>query len=460
MAGKIKFLDQLMAPLRRRVPPMKVGGSGGTAVWGGVVQEREKESALIGTEKYRTFSDLLANVSIVGASVRYFLNLVAKPTWKMIPPEDGGSEAEEIAELIEEFLQDMNTPWHRVVRRAGMFKFHGYSIQEWTAKRRDDGKIGFLDVEARPQATIERWDVDENSNVVGVAQRSPQTSELLYIPRQKLAYLVDDSLSDSPEGLGLFPVARAPLAALQEEVDAGRMTQEDATAVVKPLRDFIEKHIKNPELGLLLDSKTYESSDERQAPSGTPQWAVDLMRGDGTGGTTESISSSIERITRELARIMGTEFLLLGGDGKGSLALSRDKTQGFALLVDSALVEVAQAYKQDLIGPLFMLNGWDDKLKPTPKTEQIQYRDIEQITGALVDLAQAGATLAPDDEAINEVRDLLGLSHAEMRSMLEDAELQRKATVTSFEEGGKNGSNQNGKPAASKPALPAKKGSS
>jgi hypothetical protein len=39
----------------------------------------------------------------------------------------------------------------------------------------------------------------------GVIQESPLTGESLYIPRWKSIYLVDDLLSDSPDGLGLVP---------------------------------------------------------------------------------------------------------------------------------------------------------------------------------------------------------------------------------------------------------------
>ena len=40
--------------------------------------------------------------------------------------------------------------------------------------------------------------------VEGIWQRSPQTQEYYYIPRAKTFYLVDDTLNDSPEGMGLF----------------------------------------------------------------------------------------------------------------------------------------------------------------------------------------------------------------------------------------------------------------
>ena len=93
-------------------------------------------------------------------------------------------------------------------------------------------------------------------------------------------YLVDDSLNDSPEGLGLFrhlvdpnkrlkryeqlegygfetdlrgiPVGRAPFSALAQMVTSGEITDEDRAKIEEPMREFIRSHIKNPALGILL----------------------------------------------------------------------------------------------------------------------------------------------------------------------------------------------------------------
>jgi len=102
--------------------------------------------------------------------------------------------------------------------------------------------------------------------------------------------------------------------------------------------------------------------------------------------------------------------LLLGGDSGGSYALSRDKTQQFGLIVDSCLKELKETYEKDFLKPLWALNGWDEDLMPTFSVEKIQYRDITEVTTALKDLAAAG--LAPDDEAINILRGILGLPDA------------------------------------------------
>jgi hypothetical protein len=443
-----KFVDNVLSTIRRTIGPMLSGGVGGAVVYSGFLVEDEKNSDLVGQQKYLTYSDLLANVSVIAASVRYYLNLISRAGWTYEPREEiegaARGEAERYSDLVARALDDMTTPYHRVVRRASMYKFHGFSVQEWTARRMKDGTIGFLDVEARPQVTIERWDLDVSGTVHGVVQRSPQDGRELYLPRRKLVYAVDDALRDSPEGLGLFrhlaepskrlqefqlleaygfetdlrgiPIARAPLAEINRLKKTNQLTAAQAAELTSPLETFIQKHVRRPDLGLLLDSKTYQTTDERSSPSSVRQWDLELLKGD-VAGPLGPVAAAIERLNRELARVMGTEFLLLGGDGKGSLALSRNKTDQFALVVDSALRELGETVEADLIGPLFALNGWPEEYRPCAKPESTKFADVEQITGALADLAQSGATLLPDDPAINAVRDLLGVPQVEVLSL-------------------------------------------
>jgi hypothetical protein len=417
--------------------PFSVVGAPGTAIYGGQLVSKERESRLQGRQKYITFSNMLANTAIVAAGARYFTDLLAKAEWT-VDPADDSEAAEKQAELVEEIMRDMTTPWHRVIKRLGMFTMYGFAVAEWTAKRREDGVIGLLDIEPRSQKTIEKWELDESGTVTGIIQTDPQNGKEIYLPRGKCIYVVDDTLDDSPEGLGLFrhlvkiadrletyellegwgfqtdlrgvPVARGPFTDLEIMVKAGTLSRAQADALKAPMLDFIENHNRNPELGMLLDSRTYQTTDEKNSPSPVKQWDVELLTGDPNG--MEEVAAAIERLNREMARILGVEQLLLGSDSAGSHALSRDKTQAFGLKVDSALKEIKEVMERDLLKTLWALNGWDDELMPSFKIEKIQYRDIEQVTGALEQMARAGATMDLNDPAVNEIRAILGLSDA------------------------------------------------
>lgn len=437
----------------------RVIGHMGTSVYGGYVTSREKNARLTGQEKYRTYSEILANITTVAAGVRFYLALIAKAKWNVEPADVSGAdamaEATRIADLTQDIMYDMQTPWARATRRMAMYRFYGYSVQEWTAKRRPDGVVGYLDLAPRPQITIERWDLDVTGQVIGCVQRSEQTSEEIYLPRNKLAYIVDDSLNDSPEGLGLFrhlaeaaqrlrvyeelegfgfeadtrgiPILRAPISELDDLVEAREISSAQKNHILQGFLDFQKNHIKTPELGILMDSDPYRSLDEDATPSSTPKWDVSLLEGAGTQGQRELLEA-IERVHRELARVLSVEQLLLGDGDGGSMALSRDKSNNFRLVVDSALQEIAQVMQRDFVGPLMRMNGWDDALTPTLKPESIRSDSPEQIAAVIRDLSVAGAPIDRRDELVGEIYDLLGLS-APAPDMMEADMLQDRAVA-------------------------------
>ncbi len=425
----------LHIPGTARVSPSKEAGVSGTPVHGGWVDTGETNPKLSGANRYRTAANILTNISVVAASVRYFLNLLANPKWSVTPVDDT-PEAEAMAEFVEDVINDLESSWTGVVRRTGLYRFHGFSIQEWTAKKRDDGLIGLKSIESRPQHTIERWEIDDNGNVIGVFQRSPQNGEELPLDRWKLVYMVDDTLTDSPEGMGWFrhlvepasrleeylslekvgferdlagiPVGRAPITAINKAVEVGNLSRADADTMIDGLKNFVKMEIKKKNTGLVLDSQTFESQTaDGTQPSAVAQWGIELLTGD--AGSIEQLGNAIERINLEMARIIGTENMFVGSDGVGSMALSKDKSANLYLNINATLTEMTEKFTKDIIDPLWALNGFDKKLKPKFTVEDLAFKDAAQISATLRDMANAGAVLAPDDPAIDDLRDMLGI---------------------------------------------------
>ena len=134
---------------------------------------------------------------------------------------------------------------------------------------------------------------------------------------------------------------------------------------------------------------------------------MELLKGSAT--SFKENAEAIERVNREMARVLGVEQLLLGA-GNGSYALSADKTSSFFLLVDGALTEIREAVVEDLLKTLWELNGWDPEMMPELTTEAVRHTDVQEMAAVLRDMAAAGAVLDINDPAINEVREILGLS--------------------------------------------------
>jgi hypothetical protein len=416
--------------------PMQDLGVAGTAVFGGIIQQKDVSNLWRGSARYTLVSEIVSNVSIVAASIRHYMNLATHPAWKVVPVSDTDPEAKELAEFVDEVLFDMDTTMSSLVRSTTSYLFHGFSFQEWRAKKRQDGRIGFQHVKPRPQHTVERWSVDESGEVLGVFQRSPQTGRLIGLPRGKLVYAVDHTFTDAPDGFGIFrqlvephnrlkkllslevsvferdlrgiPIGRAPLSKLREAVSNGIVKQADADRCVNSLREFLEMQSKDNDTSLLLDSQPYESqASDGDKVSSVMQWSLDLLQG-GANGLAD-LAKAIDRIQREIARIISTEHLMLGDQG-GNRALATDKSRNLYLTLNSSLSDMAAVYDRDLITPLWLLNGLPEDKKPWLSVEEVSFRDVEQMGAALRDMATAGAVLAPDDPAIGEMRDLLGLS--------------------------------------------------
>lgn len=422
---------------RETIKPRREMGVPGFSVVGGRLNTIERNSKLVGEQKYITASDMLANISIISAGLHYFLNLVASPNW-VVEPVDDSSEAKQAAEFVESCMYDMDSSWTRTIRRAGMYRFYGFGVQEWVAKRRLDGKTGFARVESRPQFTIQEWDVDENGTIRGMWQTSPFDYTRRYLPRGKVIYLVDDTFSDSPEGFGLLralaepteryteyqrieglgferdfrgvPVGYAPRAEIAAAVDNGDIDAATGQTMLGGMEQFVQMRNKGISTGLLLDSSTYTSvSETGQNVSGAKKWGIELLTGSANG--IEHVGAAITRLRYDMAMIIGTDGLLVGSDG-GSRALSEDKSRNLYLNVNSCVNDIAETYEKDFISPLWVLNGLDDRLKPSLKAEDVSFRSVEQVTAALRDMATAGAVLGIDDPVINDVRGLLGVSNA------------------------------------------------
>jgi hypothetical protein len=341
-------------------------------------------------------------------------------------------EARLKAEWLEDVLfKGMLTPWSRVIRRMGMFKFHGHSIHEWTAKRRDDGTIGIYDLQNRPQTTIERWDMDRSGTLQGVVQRIPLDGKEAYIPRWKMVYVVDDEMADGdPQGVGLFrhsankvvqlrrleqlegvgyetdlrgiPLVYAPIAEMDAAIEQGKLTPAQKAEMLKATTDFMEGHTRNKQLAIRLDSTPYRDVGPNGSPSATRKWSAELLTGGGQ--SHEAVSKAIDRKNREIARTLFAEGFLLGGDGGSNRALGEEKNRFFADFVNSVLTDVCDALNRDVVKVLWALNGYPDELCPTLRFEAVSVTDVAHVADMLEKMAKAGAKLDPRDPVVNTVR--------------------------------------------------------
>lgn len=435
------FLDFIFR--RTKTPITQPGGTTGVGAFAGKLITFEKSPDLQGRNLFLTYSNMIANTAIVATAVRYYQNLLGGTSWTVEPKEGSGAQGEKAAELVREglFEANMTDQWSSVVKRASLYRMYGFSTHEWTMRRRPkDGSLVFKSIEHRPQSTIEFWDIpDHGGELKGIVQRPIMWGDYYYVPRSRLLYCVDNGLTDSPDGVGMLrhvvdtarrlgryemlegygyetdmrgiPVGKIPY---QNLIKAAKSLGKDdkwIAAQVAPMETLVKNHIKTPWQGITFDSKTYtvDGANGAQTVSSVPEWALELLKGDGAG--LAEIHTVIERLNREIARALGIEVVLLGGDGKGSHALSQDKTSMLASILEATLHELAWFTVHDLVYPLLELNGMDpEEVCPQVMPDPIATERIEVTVDALMKLSSAGAVLMPDDPAIDQIRRRLHLA--------------------------------------------------
>ena len=398
----------------------------------GYLSDREINAKLRGRTKYRTYANILSQCTTVSASVNWFLGLIGRAKWNVVPGEADSSG--EIAERFEQFLfEDPMTSWNEINRRAAMSRFFGFSIQEIVFRPSENG-FTIEDIYPIAPQIVERWHV-VNGNLEAVQVR-PENSAAVTLERRKLIYLADKAISDSPAGLGLFrliapdalrlleienlewgayqadvggmPVARAPLA----DIAAGLPEDADPNTDkrVEPLINAIKRARRGENgQGLLLDSKpwVYEDREGNERLSTIPQFDYQLVKGEAKGFS--DLRELKTTYKKDIARTLGTESLLLGEQNAGSFALSSNKDHQFELIVESQLEENARAFQRDLIELLAIANNISPEQTPRLTVERAENQDPTNQISAFEKMVAAGL-VDPEDPIVNEFRELFGYS--------------------------------------------------
>lgn len=431
---------------RSPTPLTQPNGGDGVQAYGGWLPSDERNAALIGQQKWLTFANA-HHTAIVATGLRYRSNLLASAKWHAEANPRGGRDAERAVDIVTQGLltAQMERPWQLCVRKASMFQVNGFSLHEWSIKRRDDGMIVFADLGHRPPHTVQRWDKpSEQAPWQAVAQLTRAGNEYI-IPRNRLWYCWDDTLTDMPDGVGLMrhvielvrrlgvlegleglayesdvrgmPIGRAPIEELKKMAEAAVGVGADSSKIkgfiqdrTRNLTSQLENVIKSPDKlqWLMLDSATYRSADQNSVTA-VQKWAFDLLRGDARG--LMELDKVIGRLQLEIARVFGIEFVMMGAGSSGSKAMHADKTSMLAASLNGALSEMGASATRDLARPLVALNGLDpDTCTPTLVAESIDSQDVTTACQALLYLSQAG--LQQNDEAIPVIRGWLGLPEA------------------------------------------------
>jgi hypothetical protein len=415
-------------------------GSDDIVAFSGFVSTQESSADLQGSKKWTTYARAFDRPPVaIRALIQHALLSGAK--WSLHENESGSKDAIRGMEVVEQGLLEarLPTPWPEIVAKAAMSWFNGSSLHATSMGRRKDGLVTYTDIAHRPMHTIDGWLSPTNSAPWEYARQRTRDGRTAEIPLNECLYIVEKMLSDDPFGVGtlrlvverirragkyeqlegseLFssmagtPIYRAPF----EEINAEVANEENPTAArdrkLSPIREAVANRIKSPEKQMYvgLSSATYTGNDPNTI-SGIKKWDIEILKGDLQG--LAEIRKVISDLDLDIARIMGVEFVLVGGnDSAGSYGMHESKVSMFTATMQALLSRVADRATQQLARRLVAANGLDPDIAcPTLVPEKITMNAVLDVVAALEGITRAG--LRPDDPATNIIRERMELPPA------------------------------------------------
>ena len=383
---------------------------------------------LKGLRGIKAYREMESNDDMIGAILFAIKMLIRHALWSVEP--GGTTPADrEAAEFVESCMYDMQNTWTDTISEILSFLCYGWSFHEIVYKRRngrtrnralrskyDDGLIGWQKLPIRSQDTLYKWEYDENDNLIGMTQQPPPDYALLTIPMKKAILFRTESAKDNPEGRSILrnayrpwyfkrriqeieaigidrDLAGLPVFYVPEEYDIWNETDPNMVKINAALIKMVKNIRRNEYEGLVLPDN----------------FKFELVS---SGGTRQfDTSEIIKRYDTSIARTVMADFIMLGHEGTGSFALSKDKTQLFSIAIGSYLDIICETFNSQAIPTLIDLNGEHfSGITDYPQLAhgEVDQVDIEELAAFLKDMVGIGVII-PDENLEDYARDAANL---------------------------------------------------
>lgn len=405
---------------------------------GGEIDE-EWLSELRGSKGAKVYREMADNDPIIGAFLLVVEMLLRQTSYRIEPAEDS-DQGRRVAEFCESCIDDMRGGMPGFMTEFLTALTYGWALMEkvWKIRRgptyqspqlhskHDDGRIGIQRLQLIGQESLFEWRFDESDRAIAMIQRPPPPHvALLTVPMDKCLHVRFRYTKDNPEGYSLlrvpytsyyhrkmlqfveavgierdlagYPVMEVPTELLQSSDPAD-------TAVVDDYKDLVRKIKADEYQGVVIPSETGTDGQ----PSG---FRLRLLT---SGGRRPAdVDPVIRRYDSRIAMSLMSEFLVVGLDKVGSLALHSDKTALFAVALGALLDERDRQWTEHVFPELCTLNGWSPELAPSMVHGDIEKVDLQAL-GAFLTSAVGSGAVTIDDRLEEWVRERSGLPEAEV----------------------------------------------
>lgn len=376
---------------------------------------------LRGKEGYKRYDEMRKNSPIVSALLFAYEMALRKVSWNF----NSGEENDPRVDLLERAREAMSLSWNDHITEVLTMLPFGYSIFE-IVYQRVGSEVLWRKFAPRGQDTVYQWGFDDAGGLTGFTQMSPPTYKPTFIPVDKMILYRTRVERGNPEGRSMLRSAWIPYYYTKH------IQQIEAIGIERDLAGL--PMVRLPENASVDASETSDLSkaqkmvrnvrnDEQAGITLPAGWEFELVS---TGGSRQfDTDKIIKRYESRILMSVLAQFLQLGQDGVGSLALSKDQTDLFNMSVNAIADIISETFTKYAIPRLLKLNGYDADGVTLEHTiagdiDVTMLADVLQKVGGMV------SWNAEDEVWLRQVLGLPERSVEELEAEGEDDENQRR----------------------------------
>ena len=416
-------------------PDLNELGTTGLRRSGGFITE-EFLNQLRGRRGLLVYREMADNDPVIGSILYAIEKVTLRLDWR-IDPYDDSDEAKEIAEFVDQCLEDMSDSFDQTLASILSMLVYGFSFHEIVYKVRGgdvddpkrkskykDGKIGWRKFPIRAQETLNNWMMDPEGGIQGFRQIDPTGGGFREIPIEKGLLFRTTVNKNNPEGRSLLrncfrpwyykrrieeieaigierdlaglPVAKVPPEYLSSGASAAQQ------AVLAEITSIVQNIKRNEQEGVIFPKMYDENNNE--------MFSLELLS---SGGTRQfDTDKVISRYDQRISMSVLTDFILLGHERVGSFSLGSQKMDLWTMSIDAIAKSIAEVFNQYAIPRLIKLNSMNSELMPYLTYGQVSSVDLGELADYVQKLTAAGV-LMPDENLEAYLREQASLPPAE-----------------------------------------------
>lgn len=366
----------------------------------------------------KVYQEMSSNDAVVGGCLYIIETLIRRANWRVEPASQESGDVE-AATFLESCMHDMNgQTWDDFICDVLSMLPYGFSFHEIIYKTRrgptekdpkfrsqfTDGRIGWQQLPIRSQASLQEWDINQDTGeILGFIQDPGQVglnAKAVTIPIEGNLLFKTKASRGNPEGWSLLrrayrswyfkryieelegigierSLAGIPVLAPPPDVPLFDKDNEEMVAMLNWCQELVDGLRQDRNHGVIIPST---------------DWQLKLL---GAEGSSKSLDTDkiIRRHEYRIASSMLSDLILIGGDSAGSFALAETKQSMLLSSLQAIIGSIAATLNSQAVPMLFAVNNW--QLEKLPKItaddlEQPSASDIALILRSLkVDVAQS-----------------------------------------------------------------------